>query len=394
MNKEQTRSEVEFYHLHMNRRQAFKTPPVAESTLSQQARREKKRSLQIESSRNIDAFSNLSLDIDEDNDEDGPTILREGVGHLAPLLPHTEASSSNASQNETWKDPSKKPRKPNARFANKIMYAELLEMRVEDELLNGDSMDDRDGDGLPLDLDTNWVALCPIPKGKRCLAVSNQSSNIPGRVSNAVLKSRLMGRTILSFPSPLPPLTILDCILDENWKTNGILHVLDVVLWKGQNIGECEANFRFWWRNTRLDELVLLDPVMPNRSKLDPAATDSNKPHIFAYPVKFIPVPYHVDLSYPSLLSTTIPLSRSKQHISIKLPPALPSMGGIDMDVDYQHLPQSSTAEVESDGLLLYVSQASYECGTSPLSSWVPLVSYTPGKPSPLSTFEKYVSVI
>lgn len=64
-------------------------------------------------------------------------------------------------------------------------------------------------------------------------------------VSNALLKSRLMGRTILSFPSPLPPMTIIDCILDDNWKMNGILHVLDVILWKGQNIGECEANFRY-----------------------------------------------------------------------------------------------------------------------------------------------------
>lgn len=232
-------------------------------------------------------------------------------------------------------------------------------------------------------------------------------------VSNALLKSRLKGRTILSFPSPLPPLTIIDCILDDDWKVNGILHVLDVILWKGQNIGECEANFRyvnmtfspsysslkcfvpvlssFWWRNTRLDELTYLDPVVPTKPKTDlPTGTDpqSSKPHIFAYPVTFLPVPYHLDLSYPSLLSTIIPFSRSTRQVYIKLPSRLNS-DETEMEID--QIGQQSSTEIESDGLLLYVSQASYEHGTSPLSTWVPVVSYSPGKPSPLSIFEKCV---
>ena len=37
---------------------------------------------------------------------------------------------------------------------------------------------------------------------------------------------------------------------------------------------------------------------------------------------------------------------------------------------------QSVQAEVRSDGLLLYVAQAAYEPGTSPLSNWVPLRAY------------------
>jgi snurportin-1 len=68
------------------------------------------------------------------------------------------------------------------------------------------------------------------------------------------------------FPSALPPLTILygiplllefqcgielvfflfarDCILDNNWRENGILHILDVLKWKGQDIADCETPFR------------------------------------------------------------------------------------------------------------------------------------------------------
>lgn len=35
------------------------------------------------------------------------------------------------------------------------------------------------------------------------------------------------------------------------------------------------------------------------------------------------------------------------------------------------------TAEIHSDGLLLYVAQATYEPGTSPLSLWVPAKAFT-----------------
>ena len=66
------------------------------------------------------------------------------------------------------------------------------------------------------------------------------------------------------------------------------------------------------------------------------------------------------------------------------------------------------SANVESDGMLLYFSQASYEPGTSPLSLWVPVRCYkeeradcksgnmhmgeTEGE-APLDVFERYVNV-
>ncbi len=54
----------------------------------------------------------------------------------------------------------------------------------------------------------------------------------------------------------------------------------------------------------------------------------------------------------------------------------------MDLDVDGEGGPaplvqlQTAHADVQSDGLLLYVAQATYEPGTSPLSSWVPLRAY------------------
>ena len=62
---------------------------------------------------------------------------------------------------------------------------------------------------------------------------------------NTTIRSRMLGKPLMHrFPSPLPSDTVLDCILDQNWKENGILHVLDVVKWKGQDIADCESSFR------------------------------------------------------------------------------------------------------------------------------------------------------
>ena len=55
------------------------------------------------------------------------------------------------------------------------MYAELLEMREEARWLSKDgthAVEDMAEDGVPGDLETHWVALAPVPKGKRCLAIT------------------------------------------------------------------------------------------------------------------------------------------------------------------------------------------------------------------------------
>ena len=52
------------------------------------------------------------------------------------------------------------------------MYAELLEMNPE--MIQWSQGMEGVEDGLPKDLTTGWVALAPIPQGKRCMAVSYQ----------------------------------------------------------------------------------------------------------------------------------------------------------------------------------------------------------------------------
>lgn len=79
-----------------------------------------------------------------------------------------------------------------------------------------------------------------------CSLISTLTSPMAIAVPNTVLRSRLVGKHLLpAFPSILPQNTILDCILDHNWTQNGILHVLDVIKWKGQDTGDCETSFRW-----------------------------------------------------------------------------------------------------------------------------------------------------
>ena len=150
----------------------------------------------MESERHIDLFADLNLGLSEDEGggNDDPNIVREGMAQLAPLLPRSdpdmtsvpsresqaELSAAGAPQTPTSskrKGARKKGTTPSNKktssWANKCMYAELLEMQETDLWTGGD-------DGLPSDLETGWVALSPVPVGKRCLAVSHQGGGIIG----------------------------------------------------------------------------------------------------------------------------------------------------------------------------------------------------------------------
>ncbi|TFK41585.1 hypothetical protein BDQ12DRAFT_646081 [Crucibulum laeve] len=425
------------------RKSSYKVPPttIRDKLVSQEARRSKaleeqkrRRSQKIDSARNLDLFADLNLGAsDEDEDED------EGVSNVTPasVVPFVSMMESNIPGNtiagsiqrpqipvqvqpprergtnkQAKKKKKKRANKPN-KWADKCMYAELLEMVGDDPWL----------DGLPTDLETGWVAVGPVPVGKRCLAVTQQSAGVAGVVPNTTLRSRLLGKTLINrFPSTLPPLTVLDCILDENWRDNGILHVLDVVKWKGQDVGDCETPFRFWWRDTRLAELSQTIP--PNINFLTSTTNDdpsSSQPkYHFPYPTRFLPVPYHTDTTLPTLYTQIIPFARTTRSLTVEVPVLNPvseaeaehhdtfqevDMNSVEPSQPFTFRAQAPVSlapvatDVRSDGLLLYVAEASYEAGTSPLSSWIPIVDYEepgevrmdePGE-GPLDLFQRLV---
>ncbi|PPQ68245.1 hypothetical protein CVT25_005314 [Psilocybe cyanescens] len=277
------------------------------------------------------------------------------------------------------------------------MYAELLEMSA-DNPWNCSPLNNQDEsyayrDGLPSDLEI----------GKRCPAVTQQSAGVAGVVPNTTLRSRLLGKTLLPrFPSALPPLTVLNCILDDKWRENGILHVLDVVKWKGQDVAESEAGFRFWWRDTRLAELARASPpssinFLVSQQASTSTYTEPFQKYHFPYTTTFVPVPYHANTILSSLDNEIIPAARTWQEVGVSVPMPISTNGyglgegGMDVEPSVSEMislshprvplqPQmvltSTQTRVQPDGMLLYVAEASYGPGTSPLSSWISIRGY------------------
>jgi snurportin-1 len=144
----------------------------------------------VESERHIDLFADLNLGLsdNENGDNDDPDVVRDGIARLAPLLPRSDPDPASVpsreynaaelfsagAQRKGWrKKGTKSSIKKTSPWANKCMYAELLEMQETDQWAGGD-------DRLPSDLESGWVALAPVPVGKRCLAISHQGGGTTG----------------------------------------------------------------------------------------------------------------------------------------------------------------------------------------------------------------------
>lgn len=94
----------------------------------------------------------------------------------------------------------------------------------------------------------NWIAR-PCPKGTRCIVVAAN-----GRTETYNKR----GGFILKFNSNIPGssthrqlMTMLDCIYVSETST---FYVIDVLVYKDQDFRNCDANFRFYWIKSRLEE--------------------------------------------------------------------------------------------------------------------------------------------
>ena len=175
---------------------------------------------------------------------------------------------------------------------------------------------------------------------------------------------------------------------------------------------QTSAYDRFWWRDTRLGELVQLAPpshsAPPTQTASSPSPVLQRPAHyIFSYPTTIVPVPFVAPTTYATLLHDVIPKVRRPSGVRVRIPamagvsipspvveenPSLASpvsatdVPEADMQVDTPTVlfrPQAPPAplqEVEAtitpDGILLYLTEAAYTSGTGPLSAWVPLKAY------------------
>jgi len=156
-----------------------------------------RRAQRIDSTRQLDILADLSLGISDDEDiEDEKAgavqaLVPASVAAYVPLLGSDTTPNAITNSEQTFpidtqgmSHPKKKKRRGNrkrsnkpSKWADKCMYAELLEMYPDEPRYREDGTV---GDGLPDDLETGWVAISPVPAGKRCLAVTHQSSGVGG----------------------------------------------------------------------------------------------------------------------------------------------------------------------------------------------------------------------
>lgn len=164
-----------------------------------------RRAQQIESNRQFDLFAHLSINDDSDSDEpaeegDGHVAASGAVGPYVAML--KERSVNNDMEAESVRTPgpseqalsapgphfenrrSRKRGKKNkknynkpSKWADQCMYAELLEMATDDPCWSANGSD---SDPLPKDLESGWVAVAPVPVGKRCLVVTHQAAGRGG----------------------------------------------------------------------------------------------------------------------------------------------------------------------------------------------------------------------
>jgi snurportin-1 len=161
------------------------------------------------------------------------------------------------------------------------------------------------------------------------------------------------------------------------------------------------SDFSFWFRDSRLAELPPMAPPLKNRNTQQISENANGKPdaYRFPYPCTFLPIPYDTNTTLPHLLMHTIPLARSTRTLELNIPHisdytvapavasastvphteftfALPTPVTTPQPLATEFVSNPSQVGVRADGLLLYVAQATYEPGTSPLSSWIPIANY------------------
>jgi len=122
------------------------------------------------------------------------------------------------------------------KFKNQLMLSEKLEE-------------------IPEDFETNWIAVKIPNNGIPCLVISYNGKTVSRNVDGTILEtfySNIPGGNPLS--REYQNYSILDCIYDEE---ASVYYIKDIMCWKGYPTYDCEAEFRFFWIQTKVNEIDL-----------------------------------------------------------------------------------------------------------------------------------------
>ncbi|ORX84094.1 hypothetical protein BCR32DRAFT_291588 [Anaeromyces robustus] len=191
--------------------------------------RQKRNSL-VNQARRLIEFSLQKDNIESDSDSD---ILQNNISD-------NEIYEKNENDNKKMDiDKKKKKNKRNKKKINKFKN----QLMISEKLIE-----------IPEDFKTNWIAV-KIPDGISCLVISFNGITISRRNDGTILEkfySNIPGGSPLS--KDFQNYSILDCIYNDDIKA---YYVKDIMCWKGYPTYDCEAEFRFFWIQTKLSEIDL-----------------------------------------------------------------------------------------------------------------------------------------
>ncbi|KNZ47157.1 hypothetical protein VP01_663g9 [Puccinia sorghi] len=273
------------------------------------SKEQSRRSNALDTIRGIEDLADFFLGDDENG--------AESEGKYDDAEDENEAPLRTAVNEPSQADPvTRPPSKPSKyrRFRDRCMRAEFLDL----------------SQGLPAAFEHDWIMVGPVPKGKRCLALSLNETSRPscGALTSTVLLSRKNADQIGEFSTPLPSNCIVDC---HDRLRSYVCY-----------------QFRFWWRDAKLSELA--PQPRPNSTTLVCAS-----------------IPARAHFSKAQVWDTAEKMSTSSSIASIQV---ITQSGRDNIYTDAQSL----NISYQCDGLLFYLKEATYQSGESLLAGWVPLL--------------------
>lgn len=174
----------------------------------------------------------------------------------------------------------------------------------------------------------------------------------------------------------------------------------------GEDPDKSFFNLRFWWRDQRISEIVALSPPAAQPSSQNNSVPTAQ----FPYPFIFLPVPYHTPpIPLSTFLINVIPAARTIREVTVPIPtfdskgqaggPVSGNDAGMEVDQGQGSMDEfgratkgefvggsapstsgpapvvaTTSARIQTDGILLYVSEASYQ----PVKQFNILLGFSP----------------
>jgi len=206
------------------------------NSLVNQARKLIELSIRKENEDNTESNSDSDSDFEIPNQDNSSNVISN----------NDNVSTENNNGMEIDKKVKKKNKNKN-RNKNKIKKDKKSIETFKNQLMISEKLME-----IPEDFQTNWIAV-KIPNGISCLVISYNGKTVSRRNDGSIIEtfySNIPGGNPLSRDSQ--NYSILDCIYDEEIKT---YYIRDIMCWKGYPTYDCEAEFRFFWMQTKISEI-------------------------------------------------------------------------------------------------------------------------------------------